>query len=311
MVNVRWLGVVGLAGALGCSVMTGFSGLTGSADDAGTTADAAQASDAAHDATSSTLDAGLDANGPCVAATTMSNAFDKDAGTFLSVSTVMGYPQVEPFFGDPALVILPFRDTSLVDAGPDAAPMPKEAELTSVRSAAWLPAPVPLTSFDVTFQAQVRCTSAISCGDGLIFAWLDTVNPDLLDHGGTGHTAGLPELVGGAGVNIDDYQNGPSETNDPYTPSLQIVQLDPAQKVGTYPWQKAIEKLNFFDAWHTYTVRQRGGAVTVFYDGTMQLSANVTRVKKGFVGLTAGTGSDTDAIAVRNFQGTFYDCVAP
>ena len=99
--------------------------------------------------------------------------------------------------------------------------------------------------------------------------------------------------------------------NDPYAPSLQIIQLDPKQQIGVYAWQKAIEKLSFADAWHKYTIKQRGGAVTVFYDGVMHLTASVTTVKTGIVGWGAGVGGESDSVAIRNASMTFYDCIAP
>ncbi len=80
--------------------------------------------------------------------------------------------------------------------------------------------------------------------------------------------------------------------------------------VSTYAWQKAIEPLTFANAWHTITISQRNGNVTLSYDGVKQLTAIVTLVTTGLVGFTAGVGGESDAVGVRNFSGTFYDCLA-
>jgi hypothetical protein len=309
-----WFAAASIAlAAVGCSAITSFSGLSGSDDDAGTsTLDATSDATTSADGTMPSADTGADV-GPtiCNPQQTITAAFTTDLGPFTAYSTIPNYPKVESYFGDTALTLIPFRDTSLVDAGPDADPVPKQSEYADSQSDLWLTTPVPLTSFDVSFEAQIRCTSGSSCADGLIFAWLDSTNANILTNKNYGSGGGLPDFTAGAGIDIDNYKNEPAEQNDPYAPSLQIIQLDPAQKIGVYAWQKAIEKLSFADAWHKYTIKQRAGSVTLFYDGVMQLTANVPAVKTGIVGWGAGVGGESDSVAIRNASATFYDCVAP
>lgn len=314
-VRFRWLWLVASGAAItaaGCSAITSFTGLAGVDEDGGSQSTDASADRRVSTDANSVPDTSTDV-GPtaCNASKTIAAALTKDMGSFTPYSTFMGYPNVEPFFGDTALVLLPFRDTSLVDAGPDADPVPKQSEIKDVNSGIWLTTPLPLTSFDVSFEAQIRCTSAGSCADGLIFAWLDTTNATLLSNKTYGNGAGVPDMVGGGGIDIDNYKNDSTESNDPYAPSLQILALDATKAAGRYQWWTAIEKVSFADAWHKYTIKQRGGAVTLTFDGAMQLTATIPTVKTGLVGLTAGTGGESDAVAVRAFSGTFYDCVAP
>ncbi|MEA2749745.1 MAG: hypothetical protein QOI41_3888, partial [Myxococcales bacterium] len=48
---------------------------------------------------------------------------------------------------------------------------------------------------------------------------------------------------------------------------------------------------------------------TVAYDGAPAVTGMVPAVVQGLVGLSAGTGGETDAVAVRNVKASFYDCV--
>jgi hypothetical protein len=308
--------VGGLALATGCSALVSFDALEGVAtSDAGgeastqdaSSVDGTVASDAGSSQEDSAVEAGADATPmPCVAATTI-GGFDGGLGAFAPFSLVSDYPNEESFFGDDAMVLLPFRDTSPKDAGPDADPLPGDPEIKSSHSGLFYPVPVPLAAFDVTFDAKVVCTSNSSCADGLIFAWLDLPSTAALVNNDDGSNGGLPDSTAGALFDIDNYQNGPDEQNDPYAPSLQIDVLDPTKSVGTYSWQTAIDKTTLGD-WHTYGVSLRAGHVQITVDGAKSIAANVPVLAKGIVGFTAGVGGESDAVAIRKVSGTFYDC---
>ena len=155
----------------------------------------------------------------------------------------------------------------------------------------------------------MRCTNAGSCADGVAFAWLGTTSASALPNTNTGGAQGLPSGVEGAAVLLDDYQNEPPETPDPVAPSLQVVQLDPTKVPGSYPWIVTSKATPFLGAWHKLGIALRGTMVTVRFDGAVVLSAAVKPLVSGLVGITGGTGGETDAVAVRSFKGSFYDCV--
>lgn len=193
----------GSVGPIGCIQRTGLAG----SDDGGVSATDAKvntADGANTDASNTPIDTGADVpSGPCVASTTITAAFTTDLGMWSPFSTAAAYPNVESFYGDMALTLYPFRDTTLVDAGYDADLVPKQTPFTNSHSGVWLKSPLPLTSFDVSFDAQIHCTTGSSCADGLIFAWLDSVDPKVLTNTNLGSGAGMPDLVGGAGINLD------------------------------------------------------------------------------------------------------------
>ena len=146
--------------------------------------------------------------------------------------------------------------------------------------------------------------------DGFAFAWLGTTSASVLPNGNTGGAQGLPSGVDGVAVLLDDYQNMPPEIpNDPTAPSLQVVQLDPSKVPGKYPWVVTSKTTPFLGGWHRLSITARGTMVTVRYDGAVALSTTVKALGSGLVGLTSGTGGESDAVAVRNFKGSFYDCV--
>ena len=94
-------------------------------------------------------------------------------------------------------------------------------------------------------------------------------------------------------------------------PALEIVKIDGEKKLGEYPWVLASKGVDFRSAWHKLTISARGQAVSVAYDDVPTLIAHVPSVTVGLVGLTAGTGGKSDAVAVRNVRASFYDCVSP
>jgi hypothetical protein len=250
---------------------------------------------------------------PCMQSTT-TFGFDGGLGPLSPFSTLSGYPNEESFFGDDALVLFPFRDTSPKDAGPDAdpeaGPLPGDPEIKDKHSGLFYPTPVPLAAFDVSFDAKIVCTNNSSCADGLIFAWLDLQSSAALNTSASvyGSSAGLPDSVAGALFNIDDYKNDQMEQDDPYAPSLQIDILDKTKKVATYPWQQAMVHTSVIGDWHSYALSMRAGHVKVMVDGMQALDTTVPPLVSGIVGFTAGTGGASDAVAVRGFRGTFYAC---
>jgi hypothetical protein len=297
----------------GCSSVTSFSGLSGSTTDGG--ADAASPQDASAIDGTIAADSAMpvptdasdeDATRPCTQPTSL--GFDGGLGAFTAFSTVNGYPNEESFFGDDALVLIPFRDTSLKDAGPDADAQPGDPEILDSHSGLFYSTPVPLSAFDVSFDAKVVCTSGSSCADGLIFTWLDLQSTAALTNKSGGSAAGLPDFTGGSLFNIDDYKNDPSEQNDPYAPSLQIDVLDKTKAVGGYAWQQAITKTTVIGDWHSYTLTLRAAEVKVTVDGVLTLDTPVPALMSGIVGFTSGTGGESDAVAIRHFRSTFYDC---
>ena len=283
----------------GCSVFVDLDGLAGpltvdGGEDGATTLEAGEAGDA-----------GIDVDIPlprCDASTTIDEPFTDSLGSFVPIQLqAPGYPTPGAFDGDKAAVILPIV---AVAAGSDAA----APELQNAHGGLWFPTVVPLQEVDVDFEMQVRCPGPGSCADGLAFAWLDLASAGALTNDNTGHKAGLPEGVSGAAFYADDYQNDVGETTDPPVPALEIVGIDRTKPVGTYPWVVASRAASFLGAWHAIGLRVRGGSVTVTYDGATFLTGSVAPIAQGMVGLTAGTGGETDAIAVRKFKGRFFAC---
>jgi hypothetical protein len=302
--------VVAVGAAVACS-LTDLSGLSG-----GETALSPEAGgvDAATDVL--VVDASNDvAPPPCKASAQIMTPFTADLGTWTSLAHGQtGYPKVEAFFGSNAGVLFPFVDVTPIpiDAGdPDAGPtFFTPPERVKAISALWQTTPVALRSFDVELDVQVRCTAAGSCADGFAFVWLGTTAASVLSNDNAGGAQGLPSGVDGVAVMLDDYQNEPPEIpNDPPAPSLQVVQLDPALTPGKYPWVVTSRSTPFLGAWHKLGITLRGTSVTVQYDGVVALSTTVKAFTSGLIGLTSGTGGESDAVAVRSFRGSFYDCV--
>lgn len=302
--------MIALAGVTACSLFTDLGELTSGGEPATASEAGPSDSSAAADAAAATDAAPTDATTPCDAASnvTFQAALTSTLGPFVRrTSGVADYPKVASFFGSPATVLYPFVDPSPIDAGPDAAPtyLP---QFTSAHSGMWLPNAVPLADFDVTLEAQIRCTSQSSCADGLILAWLDTTDLARLDQGADGHAAGLPPATAGAGVVLDNYRNTAPEPPDPPPPTIQIIQLDATKTIGRYPWTIASRSASFLGGWHEIAVSVRKGAVSVRFDGADWVSGLTAPVERGLFGITAGTGGETDAVAVRRFDAVFGSC---
>jgi hypothetical protein len=272
-------------------------------------ADAAPANEAA------AADAASEVAQPCKASAVLDTPLTTNLGTWTPYALKQkGHPNVESFFGTSAGVLLPFVDTTPIpiDAGdPDAGPtFDVPPQIVDAVSALWHTTPIPLRAFDVSYEAHVRCTNGGSCADGLVFAWLATASPAVLTTGNSGGTEGIPSGVAGIGVLLDDYKNNPNESNDPASPSIQIVKIDPTKPaLKSYPWVVASKGVSFLGAWHTVGISVRGDAVTVRFDGAIATTTTLPSIPSGLVGLTAGTGGESDAVAVRNFKGSFYDCI--
>ena len=308
---VRWLAVglsVALAATAACSLTTDLSGYAGSDDP--------PASDAATSAETATSDAPFDASEaappPCNADRVLDAPFTTTLGDWSPRAIRNGsYPKIEMIQGNPAAVLYPIVDTTPFpvdpknpDAGTTSAP-----ERTNAVSGIWQVSPLALRSFDVELELLVRCTSSGSCADGAAFIWLDTTNEALLNDGGPGHMQGSPAAVSGGAVFFDDFHNGDAiEPLDPVTPALEIVKIESSKRVGTYPWVAASQPSTFLGGWHKLGISVRGDTVNVRYDGVPALTAMVPSVARGVIGISGGTGGETDAVAVRNLKGSFYAC---
>jgi hypothetical protein len=284
-----------LAATAACSLLVDLDGYS----------DVRPARDASADGTAidaATLDASSADGAACVPTVITEDTFAAGLGTWVPHALrAQGYPKAETFQGGPAAVLLPV----VVPIDPDAG----NNELVSAHSGLWLPGVVPLVAFDLAVEVFVRCTGGGSCADGLVIAWLDTTDHARLANENSGHTAGLPAQTRGAAVVLDNYDNDSSETNDPPAPSVQLIALDPARLVGTYPWTVASTGVSFMGAWRTVAVRSRAGDVTVRYEGAEVLGAKVPAFDRGLFGFSAGTGGETDAVALRNVKASFYPCV--
>ncbi len=309
---VRWLAVgllVAVAATAACSLTTDLSGYAGPDDsqdpDAGTGSETSQLDATAFDAADAQRP-------PCNPERTIDTPLATTLGDWSPRAIRNGsYPKVEKFQDSPAAVLYPIVDTTPFpvdpmnpDAGTTSAP-----ERTNAVSGIWQLSPLALRSFDVELEILVRCTSSDSCADGAAFIWLDTTNAALLNDGGTGHTQGIPAGVSGGAVFLDNFHNGDAdETNDPATPALEIVKIDGTKPLGAYPWVVTSLASKFLGSWHKVGISVRGDAVSVRYDGAVALTANVPSVARGLIGISGGTGGETDAVAVRNVKGTFYAC---
>jgi hypothetical protein len=224
------------------------------------------------------------------------------------------HPKIGSFFGGNAAVLLPFVDTTPIpiDAGPDADGGPAfftPPERRDAIGGLWLTTPVALRSFDLELDFHVRCTNGSSCADGLAVGWLDTTSAAGLTNENDGHRYGFPAAVSGGAVLVDTYQNKLDETDDPPSPSLQIVRLEGSKTLGLYKWTLASKSTDFPGANHKLAVSVRGTTVSVRYDGGAALTSTVPMVTRGLIGISAATGGQTDAVAVRNVKASFYECV--
>lgn len=289
----------------GCSLVTDLSGFSEPVVDGGGVADAAP-SDAPLPTDDAGDDVGTDAPS-CAPSVVVDTKVESGLEDWLPFAyRANGYPKVEAFGDGPAAVLFP-KVVVPPGAGTDGGP--PSPEIFAAHSGIWRPGAVPLAAFDVDVEVFVACTSTSSCADGLVVAWVDDATLGDLTNTNDGHVAGLPAARAGAAVILDDYQNGATETTDPAAPSVQIVQLDATKSLGQYPWQVASAGLSFLGAWHRLGVRLRGGDVAATLDGAAVLAAKVRPVARGLFGLTAGTGGETDAVALRDLHAKFYACV--
>lgn len=290
----------------GCSLVTDLSGFSEPVTDAGTPPDAAAPSDARPPSD----DAGDDAAGDapsCVPSVVADTKIESGLEDWLPFAyRANGYPKVEAFGGGPAAVLFP---TVVVPAGAGTDGGPPDPQIYGAHSGIWRPGAVPLAAFDLDVEVFVACTTTSSCADGLVVAWIDSTTLADLTNTNDGHVAGLPASRAGAAVILDDYGNDATETTDPPPPTIQIVQLDATKSLGQYPWQAATAGLSFLGAWHRLGVRLRGGDVSATIDGAAVLSGKVRAIERGLFGLTAGTGGETDAVALRDLHAKFYACV--
>lgn len=304
---------IGAVGALvACSLTTDLDGFSEPVPrEAGS--DAATAPD------TSVVDANAEAANdsappPCVPQMVIDTPLTSTLGSWSprSFSQSGGYPKVESFFGSPAAVLFPFVDTTPVpiDAGdPDAGPtFFNPPERTGAIGGIWQTTPLALRSFDFALEFFVKCTKASSCADGIGIGWFDTLDAGAPNPNNSGHIMGFPAAVAGGAVIADVFRNDTSDTSDPPVPALELVKLDATKMLGHYPWVVASVGVDFRAAWHKLTISVRGSGVTVGYDGTQTFKGTVPMVAKGLVGISAGTGGQTDAVAVRNVKGSFYDC---
>jgi hypothetical protein len=305
-----------VAGALGaCSLTTDLTGFSEPVRaEAGS-------NDAPVAAETPIVDEGTEASAdsappPCVPMVTIDTPLASTLETWSPVSRLdIGYPKVEPIFGMPAAVLLPFVDTTPVpiDAGdPDAGPkFYNPPERKSAIGGIWQKTPVPLRSFDIDFEIFVKCTNGGSCADGVAFVWLATTSAAALDNNSasSGHVMGIPPGVGGGAVLADAFRNDATDTTDPPVPALEIVNVDATKNIGHYPWVVSSKFQDFTAAWHRLSISVRGDAVSLAYDASPAITGVVPSVTRGLVGFSAGTGGETDAVAVRNVKASFYDCV--
>jgi hypothetical protein len=296
--TVAALGGVFAGAVVGCSLVTELGDLSGGETGAPGSLDGA-------------ADAGVDTGGAmadgapsCEASVSVDDAFTASLGEWRPHSTnLVGYPNVEDFEGARAAVFLPN-----VPPHPDGG----GAVHTFAAAALWIPQVVPLHAFDLELEFFVLCRSdLVECADGLNIVWLDATSTSLLTNSNTGHMAALPPGTAGAGIVLDTYPNGRDETNDLVVPAIELIQLDPTKPLGAYDWKVAIATPPFPGAWHKLDVSVRDGAVSVRYDGRDVLTSSVRSFARGLFGMTAGSGENADAVAVRNLHARFYECAPP
>ena len=307
---VRWLAVglsVALVATAACSLTTDLSGYAGSVD--APAPDSAITTDGP--AEGAPTDGGDAAPPPCKPDLVLDTPLTSTLGTWSPRAIRNGsYPKIEAFEGTPATVLYPFVDTTpfpVDPSNPDAGTTSRP-ERTDAVSGIWQTSAVGLRAFDVELEVFVKCTTVNSCADGVAFIWLDTTNAALLNDGGLGHTQGVPAAVAGGAVLLDNFRNDPADTSDPDVPALEIVKIDATKSLGRYPWVVASQTATFLKAWHKLGISVRGDTVNVRYDGAPALTATVPSVARGFIGISGGTGGQTDAVAVRNVKGSFYAC---
>jgi hypothetical protein len=179
----------------------------------------------------------------------------------------------------------------------------------SARSSIWFATPVPLAAFDVRFELLVTCSSQ-DCADGLAFVWLDTSSVDAAFgvEADQGSSFGIPWRVGGAAVAVDLFQNT-SPMNDPLTPALELLALDPASTPTAFPWVvgSAPAPALRSGAWTEMAISVRGAQVSVQYGPTVA-KAGLPPVARGVFGITGATGTSAAGFNVRNLRGSFASC---
>jgi hypothetical protein len=183
------------------------------------------------------------------------------------------------------------------------------------RDSLWFPNPVPLDTFDVTFETLVTCpsTPGLWCGDGIAFVWLGATSVDEAFDGGVnqGATFGIPSKTGGNAVALDLVQGGAPQ-NDPDVPALEIITLDSGLYAAQYPWVVSGANVPALGqpAWNTIVISVRNGNAVVSAGG-LQLEAGVAPLARGMFGLTAATGADVAGFKVRNLRASFGCAPAP
>jgi hypothetical protein len=189
------------------------------------------------------------------------------------------------------------------------------SDRSGARGALWLVNAVPTQALDVQFRFAVDCGPYIwsGCADGLAVAWLEVggLGPGALapalGNAGTGNGFGIPTGLAGAAVSVDIYTN----SGDPQTPALEILDVDGVRTPGGYPWIVQSSSNDDYGGSNAHTMRLhlRKGLLTASVDGKDVLTDVAVRpTKQSGFGFTAATGGDNGVFYVWDFHAAFFDC---
>lgn len=174
--------------------------------------------------------------------------------------------------------------------------------------------PMDVRAFDMSFRYIITCGALATCADGIAAMWVQSRDggPPELFPSLSGSTFGMPGPgVRGGAVAIDVHKD--LGTNDPSTPCISILSIDPTKSPGTYDWHVAStpQDAGLVSA-HDVAIRVRKNVVSVSLDGAPLLSSAIaTTGFVGWVGIGASTGANVGTFVIRNFDAKFYVCDEP
>jgi hypothetical protein len=295
-VAVCTLALAGVAAACGLDVVGTFA--------AGAKEDAGQEDDASIDRPPDGVDAaGIDADatvdaGPRCAFVTVTDPLtallgDGGDGWFVSHDISNGdHPKIDPSSEGPAVSLI-------------------TPDVTSSAGAIWR-APLPVHAFDVSFRYIITCDGG--CSDGLGLLWIESHDggaPELFPPT-SANTFAIPPGFRGSGVVLDVRSD--TVANDPATPSLSVIAIDPTKTPGTYDWHvtNGSPDAGYLGSHHVAVRLRKESGLTATVDGVDVLTTPTVLMDfNAWFGIGASVASDKGTFVVRDFKAAFYECDDP
>jgi hypothetical protein len=179
--------------------------------------------------------------------------------------------------------------------------------------AIYLPKPIVIRAFDVSFRYLMTCApeDAGGCSDGIAVVWLEATDAGAgpLQTYSSAATFGVPSAVKGGGVIFDVHQD--TGQSDPPTPAVSTLAIDGVGTPGQYDWHTKNASYPMMNGKHDVALSLRAGVITVKIDGQPVVSGPVIYDFPAWFGIAASQGGQTGLFVVRNFKATFYECSEP